>query len=323
MKKTMVMILLVSFLTIGLMAGEKELMQEIGKYYEQKNFSKALELIEKGLLEFKDNQRLLRWKFYALIELKKFDEALAHIEANTKDQKELQDAKFTVLKMQGKYAEALEIALEREKMSAKKSPWSCFDLIELYIKLSDKEKALDWLDEAINRGFISYMFLYEDDFTLIRDDARFQKAVEKIQEKIGINKTAKDFSIKLLSDETYTLSQQKGKVILVDFWATWCGPCRAGIPDLKKYYQELSPKGFDIIGISLDESLEKLNAYIQEVKLPWNISFSGTGWKDETAQLYGVNSIPSYWLIDKQGKLRHFGLTKDQLKKAIEELLTE
>jgi thiol-disulfide isomerase/thioredoxin len=323
MKKTIVMVLLVSILMIGLMADEKELMQEIGKYYDQKNFTKALELIDKGLEQYKENQRLLRWKFYALLELKKYDEALTHIEANIKDQNELLGAKFYVLKMQGKYAEALDVALEKEKISTKKSPWSCFDLIELYIKLNNKEKALDWLDEAINRGFISYMFLYEDEFALIRDNARFQKAVAQIQEKIGINKAAKDFSVKLLSDETFSLGQKKGKVILIDFWATWCGPCRAGIPELKKYYQELNPKGFDIIGISLDDSREKLAAFIQQDKLPWNIAFSGQGWKDETAQLYGVNSIPSYWLIDKQGTLRHFGLTKDQLKKAIEELLTE
>jgi len=85
----------------------------------------------------------------------------------------------------------------------------------------------------------------------------------------------------------------------------------------------LNKKGLEIIGISLDVKKEKLEEYIKKEKLAWNISFSGKGWDDETAHAYGVRSIPSYWLIDKKGNLRHFGLREEALKKAIEELILE
>lgn len=323
MRKIIILILFVFLISFNLISGEKELVKEINQLYSQKNFTKALKLIEKGLKDHKDSSKLQRLKFYVLVELKQYDKALAVVEKVTTDPNQLAGAKLNVYKLQGKYQEALKLALEKEKNAKRKSPWNCFELIELYLKLNNKEQALDWLDEAINRGFISYMYLYEKDFVLIQDDERFKKAIKKIKENIGIDKPAKDFTIGLLSGKKFILSEQKGKVILVDFWATWCRPCREGIPALKEYYQELNPKGFEIIGISLDNSIEPLNEYIKDENLKWKISYSGKAWKDETARLYGVNSIPSYWLIDKKGILRHFGLSKDKLKKAVEELLAE
>jgi thiol-disulfide isomerase/thioredoxin len=323
MKKLLILVLFVLLLFFNLISGEKELVEEINQLYNQKNFNKALELIEKGLKDHKDSSKLQRLKFYVLIELKRYDEALVVVEKSTTNPDQQKSARLYIYKLQGKYQEALKIAIEKEKTAKRKSPWNCFELIELYLKLKNKEKAMDWLDEAVNRGFNSYMYLYEKDFALIQGEERFKKAIQKIKDNIGLEKTAKNFSVDLLSGKKFTLSEQKGKVVLVDFWATWCRPCREGIPALKQYYRELNPKGFEIIGISLDNSIEPLNEYIKNENLKWKISFSGKGWNDETAKLYGVNSIPSYWLIDKKGILRYFGLSKDKLKKAVEELLAE
>ncbi len=95
------------------------------------------------------------------------------------------------------------------------------------------------------------------------------------------------------------------------------------MPQLKDLYKEFKGKGFEIIGISLDSNEKKLNEYIEKNELEWIFSFSGKVWKDDTALRYGVNSIPSYWLIDKRGILRSFGLKGEDLRKAVALLLAE
>ena len=106
-----------------------------------------------------------------------------------------------------------------------------------------------------------------------------------------------------LGGKEVNLSQMKGKVVLIDFWATWCGPCIAVLPDLKKTYKELHPKGFEVIGISLDSDRAKLETFIRQNDMPWPQFFDGKGWGNSLAKKHGVNSIPAMWLVDKKGNL--------------------
>lgn len=99
------------------------------------------------------------------------------------------------------------------------------------------------------------------------------------------------------------LSKMKGKVVLIDFWATWCGPCVKEIPSVKKTYEELQSKGFEIIGISLDSNRNKLDQFVAKNEMPWPQFFDGKGWKTSLAQEHGISSIPAMWLIDKKGNL--------------------
>ncbi|MDI1311484.1 TlpA disulfide reductase family protein [Prosthecobacter sp.] len=97
------------------------------------------------------------------------------------------------------------------------------------------------------------------------------------------------------------VSKLQGKVVLIDFWATWCGPCVAELPNVIKAYKELHPKGFEIVGISLDSDKAELEAFVKEKGMEWPQYFDGKGWKNEISTKYGITSIPAMWLLNKKG----------------------
>jgi thiol-disulfide isomerase/thioredoxin len=97
------------------------------------------------------------------------------------------------------------------------------------------------------------------------------------------------------------LAKLQGKVVLIDFWATWCGPCVAELPNVIKAYKELHPKGFEIVGISLDSDKAELQAFVKDKGMEWPQYFDGKGWQNEISTKYGINSIPAMWLLNKKG----------------------
>ena len=97
----------------------------------------------------------------------------------------------------------------------------------------------------------------------------------------------------------------RGKVVLVDFWATWCGPCIAELPNIKKVYAEYHAKGFEIVGISLDreQDRQKLVDFCAKEQMPWPQHFDGKYWKNDIAVSYGITGIPAMFLLDQSGRL--------------------
>ncbi len=95
----------------------------------------------------------------------------------------------------------------------------------------------------------------------------------------------------------------KGKVVVIDFWAQWCGPCRASMPHLKEIYAKYKSKGVEIVGINLDEKREDCIDYVKTAGLDWIITFEGKGEADPSANKYGIFQLPSVWVIGKDGKV--------------------
>jgi thiol-disulfide isomerase/thioredoxin len=119
------------------------------------------------------------------------------------------------------------------------------------------------------------------------------------------------------------LESYRGHVVLVDFWATWCGPCVAEFPNVLAAYQKYHSKGFDIVGISLDEDRDALNAFIKDKKVTWPQYFDGKGWESKLGTRYGVVSIPTSYLLDPQGKIVAVGLRGAELDAKLASLLSK
>jgi len=121
--------------------------------------------------------------------------------------------------------------------------------------------------------------------------------------------------------------QLQGKVIVIDFWATWCGPCVAEMPNMKKIYSQYHQKGVEFLGISLDQPLDRggldqLKNYCKENNITWPQYYQGNGWGSEFSVSWGINSIPAMFIIDKNGNLFSTN-ARGKLEQLIPKLLNE
>lgn len=136
-------------------------------------------------------------------------------------------------------------------------------------------------------------------------------------------RVAPTFAVKSHSGGDLSLEKQRGKIVLLDFWASWCLPCRVDLPEVKKIWKKYGGDQFVIIGINLDSSRPLFEGYIKEEGLTWPQYYDGLGWGNKLARLYGVYAIPHTVLIDQEGVIRATGLRGDDLAEKIDDLLNK
>ncbi|MBL7811683.1 MAG: TlpA family protein disulfide reductase [Bacteroidetes bacterium] len=210
---------------------------------------------------------------------------------------------------------------------------------QYYGLLAERTKNIREFSVSRKKSFIPYFILM---FGLLEspDVEMFAKGVEsaralnpnsqytrdltaryETEKRIGIGAVAPEINLSQPDGKTLALSSLKGKYVLIDFWASWCGPCRRENPFNVNLYKKFHPKGFEVYGVSLDDDAGKWRSAIAKDSLTWyHVSDLG-GWGSSAAKLYQVKSIPATYLLDKEGKIIAKGLRGEQLQAKLEELL--
>jgi thiol-disulfide isomerase/thioredoxin len=149
----------------------------------------------------------------------------------------------------------------------------------------------------------------------------FDASELQAQEKNGKEFTVPEIKMPDINGETFELSSLRGKYVLVEFWASWCGPCRIQNPSLRKVYKKYQDKNFEIVAISLDTDVFKWKKAVEKDKLTWIHLGDLKSGEQSIAYKWGINAIPFNFLIDKEGKIIAYDLKPKELGRKLNKLL--
>ena len=228
----------------------------------------------------------------------------------TKIQKKLQAGDRTAEKLAPELKEFDTLLTKHKGEKADEVAQILFMKAQLYVQvLDEKAKGQELLDQLVK------------DFPDSKAAAgvKQQAAAEKLRAGLVAGAKFPEFAEKDLQGKPFSVAATKGKVVLVDFWATWCGPCVGELPNVQKVYEKHHAAGLEILGISLDSDKAKLEKFIETKTVPWQQYFDGKGWQNKLAQQFGVMSIPATYLLDGEGKI----IAKDLRGEALEEAVAK
>lgn len=202
-------------------------------------------------------------------------------------------------------------------------------LFDWLSSFDDKTKIYEIMDKSLFKGaykeleewYLEMMKKFEE----LRAKAKAeQEARDKELENKGVGEMAPDFTLKNTKGTSVSLESLRGKWVVLDFWATWCGPCKASMPHLKEYYEKYAGK-FEVLGIAGSSKEEDWKTMVKDMKLPWInvINPQNTTEKEDVLKLYSIEAFPTYIIIDKEGKIykKFIGASRklyDELDKILE-----
>ena len=242
----------------------------------------AIKALEKGLQQHADNERFFhvyRYVYRALARLyievgreKDVDNLVNRFKSTMKpDNLQAHFDLGTMLKMANRDKEVLEVFEQLEKRYPD-NDYVLDELARIHEELGNSELA-----------------------------GEYRRKADPMSEAVG--KIVSDFSATDLDGKPISLQQYRGKVVLLDFWAVWYGPCIGEMPNVKRVYDTYKDQGFDVIGVSLDTDETRLRNYLKKNNISWRQIFSGQKWKSPLAQQYHIQTIPAPWLIARDGTL--------------------
>ena len=213
------------------------------------------------------------------------------------------------------------------------------ELQEQYENLmKDYEAKEDAINKANADSYVAAYFLagklYEYDyeklvekFNTLGENAKATEPGKTIADRIqklsavAVGQVAPDFTLNTPDGKPLSMHSIKGKVKVIDFWASWCGPCRGENPNVVKMYEKFHPKGLEILSVSLDEDKDAWLKAIEDDKLTWNHVSDLKGWQNAAAQLYCVNGIPHLVVLDENNVIVAKDLRGEELQNKVAELL--
>jgi thiol-disulfide isomerase/thioredoxin len=215
-------------------------------------------------------------------------------------------------------AEQLKTLIDRVKKHLADGPLDPAAIrLAMNLAQSVEQSGEDKLAAATYRDMAKVLATSDDE-----DIAELVKTMEGSARRLDLVGNKMLLTGKTLDGKDFQWDDYRGKVVLVDFWATWCGPCRAMLPRLVELHEQYRDRGFDIVGINLDDEAEAVESFLKENELPWTTLFdSHEDAEQAMGQYYGIRVIPTTVLVGKDGKVLATGLHGEAITAAVTDLL--